>query len=1312
MLDFSTVMKDAREVSRQFGISQKDVMIGMSNLAGVLPNNNGQWKQFIALSKFAAEHHPNYGDMSTQMMNLSNAIATGNTRMIRHIAGNIQLSKVYEDFARKSNKTVGALTQQERATATLEALIHRVGDATDFASQRFNVQVNILNQLSRIWTSIGRIVYPLWAAMKKMISAVLEPIAQALEDVADASGDVDNVLGNLTKKTDLAKKPWWNLARAIADLAEAIAIILGWIIKLAVKLIILPLAALSKLFMIAGAAAGIFGLALQALFIVIGKAFAIGSLLVMVDILKNLVVAFSSAGAGAKTFGDAIKAGVGKAGTATGTIQRLKDFVSGFGAVAKETGAARKGGAILEAIVPKAAYTGTEMAISGSMEAAKGGKALTRPVVGVITKIAQAIKGKIPIGDIFKGVEGGGGSLKVMGNILRSVAGIAESYIGKVGETLTRYSGWMTKATEGTGLFGRAIGGISGLLGRFGNFFSGIGTGIGDFVTSLTRGNKAYMSFFEGMGVQVGGKATRFGGWLSKVISGTDLFGNKIGRLTTFFGGLLGKLGSVGGWLAKIGKWGGARGLPILSIAIDMITIGRAVNAYAQMRATQKEMKKMEEERLKIVNKNYQNALNSNRKLGDEVSKSYEQEGEEGLEIISERLKKERQAITERENLNISAKKGEKVSFEGSEAWQRNMAQQKQLNAIIEKVRASKGKNKFATEEVLKVDKEMYSTAKGIYGQVDGLIKKRDEMQKAGQVDSAQWKENEEQIQAVADSLGIGKNKMLALRDETEFTNVAIKELWKIKGTDLLKGLDQQIRQAAEAVDSLKIKILDSKAAVESFILSWRAAAKGSSPVEKTTADIDLLIKQFDRMKAAGVGPAKLAEQTQKIMEGVQGVGGAKYEEWQLGPAGQAWQMQQAAMQRANPAAAAAAERQKRAEFIRESQEQYGGAGLEEQFMMYSEQAAKKDQEELARARELLRDIETTAGMFAEAIKAAGGNLDQVRKELELFPTVIEKMNEKMAEFQGLTGKAAEDLQKGIKGLIGTEGVAPVTTSGAAVTEGQAGLNIAGQAKFSPETNLQIAEARLSKKREVGDINSMVGGSSMEAIIWKSRQPEAEDYYKEETSWSRKREIRKTWEERWKQELDTLEKQVKTYKDILEEEKKKKEGKAFGGRIGGMPGTDRVPIWATRDEVVIRPEVSRAWMGQLLEFNRTGDPSVFFKSGMKRGGRVSTSSFQFGGVVGPSAMDRILSQSHIMLGNINTKLDVLSLINTNILGLIDRFDAFAKGLNITVNIPDKKISFDPLSVRLTMDDMGRFVTREQVLDLIPKTRTEGYGNMQ
>ncbi len=1376
IIDFSGVLKDASRIAKQYEISQKDVMIGMSNLAGVLPNANNEWERFIGLAKFAQQHHPQFGDMTTQMTNLTTAIASGNTRMIRHISGNITLSKVYDEAARKLGKTASAMTQMEKASATLEAIEKQIGDTTKFASGRLNQQVSIVNSVSRIWLSLGRIIFPFWNGLKKIIASVLAPIADALEEVA---GGIDK-LGSATEKQGSVMK---HFAEGIGEMVRWIAVAYAWIVKLIVKMVAVPFRAFALGFSIVGLSAGAAATAIAGFFSLVGSTLFLGSLIKLIKILKDFAFAILGITKPSTTVLSAFKdmskgflTTTTEAGKALTAFDRLGKGVSNFGKGLAQTKAGIKSLNLFKTLLPKEGFLAFEAAFEGLFGGGAG--AVGKGAAGLAGEGAKGAAGGLGLGGGASGERAAAAGMKILSGAAKVTSNVVK--------LLTGYVGSLAKAV--TDLFGpfKNLGAQGGIVNKVFTKFTNLMTALPRMITSVSKSTSVFTQSLL--------RVTASTGQFNKVMELATLQSTKAGmageHVARIFTGRAGITGAGVGRLSAMGKALGGifrifKGMgPVLlkllgpiAIIFDVITIARAIFHWLKWRKLVQETRE-ELEKSAIAN---QKLVAQDKLVGGDIAErgdketaiAFKKDPIQAIDQQKESIRSANKALIDLYDLTADASRKGNI-FDNAQL-QRNIKQIKELDKLQKAIIASKSKNIFANKIVLEMDKKIESQAGQMWSRLKDVRGQLSKLGTEGKGTPA-FNQLNQQIADMAVNIGVSTTALEGMTNESEFLNTAIQQIWKVSGADILKGLDQQLQSAKDGVAGLREQIIGAKESAEQFVLSFKMGESSAGGPAKAAANLDLLMQQFERAKDLDVRPEKLASQAKDILGAIDQLSGARMEEFMQTPQGRASQMQISSMQRANPAAAAQMSRDLKAQIDQATRAEFGAGAVLAEYQLLEDKALDDEQEKLNQAKELLKDIEVAAFVFYETMRKNGSAAKEIQAQLKLFPSLLEKINEQAEIFAGFTGKAKSDLDGATDGLSSTARVQKETFDPEVLraAEKRAGLDagsLSSKAKLeeSPEFKKQklagleadrqlLLDTKTRKARglsrglfgaEFADVK--VDGQRREFTKGLTKEQEVATQAKLEENTEQINALRSDLGIGDKAKLtegvgfkaagdllkgasnlghkaiaaignlltgrQSAEQEEKTRIAIREitaelNETRSNQGLASGGKVRGPGGIDNIPIWASKDEVVIRPEVSRPWMQQLLEFNATGDPSVFLNGGkgFRAGGRVGKIGFQTGGVVSDNGLGGLLSANHDVLNIISEKLDGLININDTLAAMLEQLSGFGQAITVNVQIPDSKISFDPLPVHLMIDDVGKLALKQDLEELQPRPRTEGFGN--
>jgi hypothetical protein len=128
------------------------------------------------------------GDLQSNFEQMNQAIASGNTRMLKHMGIIVDASKAYEDFARANGISVSAMSEAAKQQAILNAVL-------DYGRQRFAGINGDTMQATSSWTQLKVALKDTGEAIALVFDRILGPtLTKFIQMTADATRSFKNFL--------------------------------------------------------------------------------------------------------------------------------------------------------------------------------------------------------------------------------------------------------------------------------------------------------------------------------------------------------------------------------------------------------------------------------------------------------------------------------------------------------------------------------------------------------------------------------------------------------------------------------------------------------------------------------------------------------------------------------------------------------------------------------------------------------------------------------------------------------------------------------------------------------------------------------------------------------------------------------------------------------------------------------------------------------------------------------------------------------------------------------------------------------------
>lgn len=182
-----------------------------------LGDNSDKVPQFFAIAKKAAEAYG--GTVNERFEQISQAIANGNTRMLRSIGLNVDAEKTMKAYAASIGTTVGALSEQGRQTAIANALLDKAADKyKNIKTEQEGIETST-KRLAAAWKeSMDAIALATNKAFGPASTKLLDHLTKSLDDVGNAfkanfGSGVEKAEGKISRLNGEIERVNQNLAK-------------------------------------------------------------------------------------------------------------------------------------------------------------------------------------------------------------------------------------------------------------------------------------------------------------------------------------------------------------------------------------------------------------------------------------------------------------------------------------------------------------------------------------------------------------------------------------------------------------------------------------------------------------------------------------------------------------------------------------------------------------------------------------------------------------------------------------------------------------------------------------------------------------------------------------------------------------------------------------------------------------------------------------------------------------------------------------------------------------------------------------------
>lgn len=193
------IEKSFETLAENAGISSKELKEGMESAAGGLMDTTDLLKianEALVKMGGSAERLPEImemarkattvfgGDLSTNFENMTNAIANGNTRLLKHYGILVDAKKAVDDFAKANNIAVNEISEAGKRQAILNAALDQGKKAFAGVNEDVNSATTSMQMLKATFTDIGEAFV---LAFDKTIGPGVRAFLHSMQSVASST---------------------------------------------------------------------------------------------------------------------------------------------------------------------------------------------------------------------------------------------------------------------------------------------------------------------------------------------------------------------------------------------------------------------------------------------------------------------------------------------------------------------------------------------------------------------------------------------------------------------------------------------------------------------------------------------------------------------------------------------------------------------------------------------------------------------------------------------------------------------------------------------------------------------------------------------------------------------------------------------------------------------------------------------------------------------------------------------------------------------------------------------------------------------